>query len=125
MKSKLLIVCLMLVFLTGCASTIVGGNKQFPNMAFVQKVELSGNNYKVIKTNAVGRSWGFSLVLGLIPVLDPSYDKAMTDLYQSAGVGEGKAIALINVIQQREDWNMFAFAIPKLVIRADIIEFTK
>jgi len=88
------------------------------------KVELSGKNYKIIKANAVGRSWGCNLLLGLINMVEPRYDAAMADLYKNAGIEEGKAIALINVTQQKSNCNLLFISTPKITISADIIEFT-
>lgn len=87
-------------------------------------VNLSRQNYKIVKANAIGRSVGFSF-LGLITLKSPGYDEAITKLYQSAGVSEGKAQALVNVVHENSSDYFILFALPKITVRADVIEFTE
>lgn len=86
-------------------------------------VNLSRQNYKIVKANAIGGSVGFSF-LGLITLKSPGYDEAMTKLYQHAGVSEGKAQALVNVVYENSSTYFILFALPKITVRADVIEFT-
>lgn len=86
-------------------------------------VSLSKQNYKIIKANAIGGSEGFSL-LGLFTLVSPSYDEAFTNLYQIAGVSEGKAQALANVVYGNSSNFYLLFSLPKITVRADVIEFT-
>jgi hypothetical protein len=88
MKKGILIFLLLTV--TGCTSRGV-----FPHSTGTQ-VDLSRNNYKLVKVNAIGVSRGFYL-LGIIPIVPPTYTRAMSDLYSQAGITEGSAQALINV----------------------------
>jgi hypothetical protein len=117
MKGNCLILGLLFLFLMGCA-TATG---TFPHGTGTQ-VDLSKANYRVIKANAIGESTGFNL-LGIIPIAPPRYTTAMTDLYSKVGISEGKSHALVNVIQERSNLYLILFSIPKLTIRADIIEF--
>jgi hypothetical protein len=87
------------------------------------QVDLSRKNYRVVKSNAVGTSSGFRL-LGIIPFASPSYTSAMSDLYKDAKVQDGSANALVNVTQEESGLYLILFSIPKLTVRADIIEFT-
>lgn len=116
MKRNWFVVSLMCLFLVGCASTGI-----FPH-ATGTTVDLSRKNYRIVKTNAVGESAGFSL-LGFIPLSAPTYTGAMSDLYSKAGLEAGKAQALANVTQERSSRYLILFSIPKLTVRADIIEF--
>jgi len=112
-------VCLLVVFLiAGCTST-----GTFPQTSGTQ-VDLSRKNFRVVKANATGSSSGFKL-LGFIPFSAPTYTQAMSHLYQKAGVTEGKAQTLTNVTQERSSLYLILFSIPKLTIRADVIEFTE
>lgn len=112
-------VCLLVVFLAaGCTST-----GTFPQTSGTQ-VDLSRKNFRVVKANAIGTSSGFKL-LGFIPFAAPTYSEAMSNLYQKAGVTEGKAQTLTNVTQERSSLYLVLFSIPKLTIRADVIEFTE
>ena len=87
-------------------------------------VSLSTGNYKMVKANARGQSKGFSL-LGVIPVVQPSYVEAKEQLYNSVGESLiGRSIALINQTEDTTDFYLILFSIPKVTISADIIEFT-
>jgi hypothetical protein len=117
MKGNSLILGLLFLFLMGCA-TAMG---TFPHGTGTQ-VDLSRANYRIVKANAIGTSSGFRL-LGIIPLASPRYTTAMSELYSKAGMSEGKSHALVNVIQERSSLYLILFSIPKLTIRADIIEF--
>ena len=66
---------------------------------------------------------GFSF-LGLFTLKSPGYDEAITKLYQYAGVSEGKSQALVNVVHEHSSTYFILFALPKITMRADVIEFT-
>ena len=118
MKQTIVILCTITIIAVGCSS--VG---TFPHSTGTN-VDLSKGNYRVVKANAVGTSSGFRL-LGLIPLSSPRYTAAMSDMYKKAGLEEGKAQALVNVSQERSTAYLILFSIPRLTIRADIVEFTK
>jgi len=111
-------VCLLAVFLAGCTST-----GTFPQTSGTQ-VDLSRKNFRVVKANAMGTSSGFNLFC-FIPFSAPTYTEAMSNLYKKAGVTEGKAQTLTNVTQERSNLYLLLFSIPKLTVRADVIEFTE
>ena len=117
MKRNYLILGLLFLFLMGCA-TATG---TFPHGTGTQ-VDLSKANYRIVKANAIGESSGFNL-LGIIPIVPPRYTTAMSDLYSRVDILEGKSHALVNVIQERSSLYLILFSIPKLTIRADLIEF--
>lgn len=106
----------LLMISTGCSR--VG---TFPHSSGTE-VDLTKKNFRVVKANAVGSSSGFAL-LGIIPFAQPSYTSAMSDLYDDAGIEEGTAQALVNVTQERSSLYLILFSIPRLTVRADIIEF--
>jgi hypothetical protein len=85
-------------------------------------VDLYKKNYKIVKANAIGSSVGFSL-LGLFTFVSPGYEEAITRLYRSAGITEGKAQAIVNVVHENTSPYFILFALPKITVRADIIEF--
>ena len=105
-----------IALLSGCAS--VG---TFPNTSGTS-VDLTKKNYRVVKANASGESTGFAL-LGIIPIVSPSYTDAMSNLSAHGGIQEGKAQALVNVTQDHSVIYLILFSIPKLTVRADIVEF--
>lgn len=87
------------------------------------RVDLGRGNYRVVRTDVVGRSYGFSL-LGIIPIVPPTYTAAMSDLTAHAELAQGRPQALVNVVQDRSTVYLVLFSVPKLTIRADVIEFT-
>lgn len=121
----------ILCSLTGCAAAVpalplLSGLTQAPAGTQIltnTEVKLSGQNYKIVKANAIGSSMGFSF-LGLITMKSPLYDEAITKLYQNAGISEGKAQALVNVVHEHSSTYFILFALPKITVRADVIEFT-
>jgi hypothetical protein len=87
-------------------------------------VSLKENNYKVIKAGARGHSTGFYL-FGLIPIVSPNYADAKSSLYTAVGEQlEGRSIALANQTQDHSTIYLILFSIPRLVVTADIVEFT-
>ncbi len=90
--TKWLKVLPILWFLTGCAAAVpalpfLSGLIPAPGGTQVLTttiVNLSRQNFKIVKANAIGSSVGFSF-LGLITLKSPGYDEAITKLYQYAG----------------------------------------
>jgi hypothetical protein len=126
---KLLLKLLVVgILCTGCAlplpglsPSISGGHQQ--DVKTVTNVELTRENYRIVKTNAVGTDWGINF-LGLIPIISPDYIKALSELYKAGGVTEGKPQALINVLQQHTSPFFILFSIPRITFRADVVEFS-
>jgi len=113
---SLILLFILLVVPVSCTS--VG---TFPHSTGTS-VDLSRDNYRVVTANAIGESSGFKL-LGIIPFKSPRYTEAMSDLYLRSGLEEGRAQALANVSQERSTMYVILFSIPKLTVRADIVEF--
>ncbi len=132
MLVKLLKALPILCLLTGCAAAVpalpsLSGLIPAPagsQVLTTTSVNLSKQNYKIIKANAVGSSTGFSL-LGLFALTSPGYSEAITQLYRSAGISEGRAQALVNVVHEHSSTYFILFALPKITVRADVVEFTK
>jgi hypothetical protein len=124
MKSKLtgygwgVLISIFLLLSTGCA------NRRSDLCSPGTQVELNRKNYVVVKSNAIGASSGFSF-LGVIPIIPPRYTKAMSNLYSRSGLSVGQAQALINVVQEKSTVYLILFSIPKLTVRADVIEFVE
>ena len=121
----------ILCLLTGCAAALpalpaLSGLIPAPDGTHVLTttiVNLSRQNYKIVKANAIGSSVGFSF-LGLFTLKSPGYEEAITRLYRSAGFSEGKAQAIVNVVHEHSSTYFILFALPKITVRADVIEFT-
>lgn len=130
MISKWLKMTLILWAMSGCAavpalpalSGLIPPSGGTPVLT-TTTVNLSRQNYKIVKANAIGSSAGFSL-LGLFTFISPRYDEAFTRLYRNAAVSEGKPQAIVNVVYENSSSYFILFALPKITVRADIIEFT-
>ncbi len=127
---KLLKLLPILLLLSGCAAApaipALSGLISAPagsQVLTATSVNLAKQNYKIVKANAIGSSEGFSL-LGLFTFKSPGYSEAMTQLYRSAGISEGKAHALVNVVHEHSSTYFILFALPKITVRADVVEFT-
>jgi hypothetical protein len=99
-----------------------GGEKQ-SGVLHSTEVQLVGNNYRVLQTNLVAKSAGFKL-LGFITIKSPSYVEAVSRLYAKAHVEEGAPQALANVVHETAGMNLILFSLPKIRVRADLVEFT-
>lgn len=109
---------LLMLALTGCA-----GHHRTAN-ATATGVQLSHANYRLIKAGAQGSSSGFRL-LELIPVTAPSVADAKSALYDSIGASlEGRAVALTNLSEDSYTVHFLLFAVPRVRVSADVIEFT-
>ncbi|MDD5269168.1 MAG: hypothetical protein PHO08_18960 [Methylococcales bacterium] len=128
MKSLMILPILWL--LTGCAAALpalpaLSGlipGASGTHILTTTKVNLSRKNFKLVNANVVGSSVGFSL-LGLFSLKSPSYEEALTQLYRSADVSVGKPQALVNVMHEQTSTYFILFALPKITVRADVIEF--
>jgi hypothetical protein len=83
--------------------------------------DLKRANFRIVKANVRGEDSGFWL-LGFIPVTSPSISNAMDRLQSQVG-SEGRAVTLVNVVQERQDAYFVLFSIPRVVIRGDAVEF--
>ena len=109
------ILCLLIAaLLVACAS---GSMPQ----ATASATHLDRANFRVIKANARGEDEGFYL-LGFIPIVTPSLSDA-TDRLMYGINAEGRAISLTNVTQEQRTLYLILFSLPKIVVRADVIEF--
>lgn len=99
------------------------GSEKESGVLHSTQVQLVGNNYRVLQTNVVAKSGGFKL-LGFITIRSPSYVKAVSRLYAKAQVEEGSPQAFANVVYETGGMNLILFSLPKVRIRADLVEFT-
>lgn len=110
---------LTVLMISGCAS-----RGELRGQTTGTSVQLTKNNYKVVTPGAMGKSYGFNL-LGIIPIVSPSYAEAKKALYQSSGESlTGRSIALANQTEDRSSLYLILFSIPRVTITADIVEFT-
>ncbi len=136
---KIILTCaaiVLAIIVSGCST---GGMFTAANLTDVQ---LQKGNYKIIARGLSGQSSaGYILgvtaptgmttnTLALIRVEGTGmlYKEALDDLwknYEAAhGPAEGKKLALINVHYDSDALNLFVYTGAKLLIRADVVEFT-
>jgi hypothetical protein len=120
---------LILVGATGCAavapfaSTLAGGAPSASLEVHSQTaVRLSEANFVTLRTNLVGSSEGFRL-LGFITLRPATVNEAMTRLYATAQAQEGRPETLANLVVEHSGIYVILFSIPRVTIRADLIEF--
>jgi hypothetical protein len=111
----------------GCALPLPGlsasgGGGQQQEIKNITTVELSKGNFRIVKTNIRGTDWGINL-LGILPIVSPDYTKAISQLYRSGAVTEGKSQAIVNILQQHTAPFFILFSIPRISFRADVVEF--
>lgn len=85
-------------------------------------VKLEEANFTIVKTNVVGRCKGFAL-LGIITIVPARFSTAMDRLYGQAEVRPGRAQTLANVVAERSSTYLILYSIPRVSIRADVVEF--
>lgn len=108
------------ILTAGCASSRVENNMPSTET----QVSLNHANYKIIKAGAEGRSYGFRLLLGIIPITAPSTAAARADLYENVGEPlKGRSVALVNVMEDRSTTWLILFSVPKIVVTGDVVEF--
>jgi hypothetical protein len=110
---------------TSMSSTLGALN---PNTASLEihnqtDVKLTEGNFVVVRTNVVGQARGFAL-LGFITVAPARFQTAMDRLYVKAEMQTGKPQTLGNIIMEKTSAYWVLFSIPRVSVRADVVEFT-
>jgi hypothetical protein len=135
----------ILVFTCMVASLLISGCSA--GGAFVASnvtdVQLQKNNFKIVARNISGEAQAGYLIGGTFSMGITSntfaliringsgmlYKEALENLwknYETAnGPVEGKRLALINVRYDSDALNLIVYTQPKIIVRADIVEFTE
>lgn len=87
------------------------------------QLQLTEGNFEVVKTNVVGQARGFAL-LGFITLFPARFQTAMNRLYAKAEMKTGTAQTLGNIIMEKTSAYWILFSIPRVSVRADVVEFT-
>jgi hypothetical protein len=112
------IACAAVLF-TGCASN----RTELTSPSTQTAVNLSQNNFRIIKAGAIGTSHGFRL-LGIIPFAGANETQARANLYQNLGKSlEGKSATLANTTYAKSTIYLILFSVPKVTVEADVVEY--
>lgn len=141
MKPKnLALMAIMIPFCFAAAGCATGGMFVAGNLTDVQ---LQKGNYKILARGVTGEAsagylFGVSMPMGMatntfaVARVDGTgmlYKEAMDNLwknFESAhGSAEGKKLALINVHYDSDALNLFFYTQPRIIVRADVVEFTE
>ena len=85
-------------------------------------VNVSQDNFVLVKTNVCGLSKGFSL-LGFITIYPATLGKAVNRLYGAAQLRPGEPQFVANLIIEHSSSFWILFGIPRTEVHADIVEF--
>lgn len=119
--TRLLALSVCTVFL-GCATE---GPSSF-SQSSVSTAGMIKSNYRVLRSNLRGESYGFRFLM-FIPIVSPSMADAKQEMYDQLrreGIKlEGRAIALANATVDRSGIYFLIGSIPRVILTADVIEF--
>jgi hypothetical protein len=125
------------LLLSGCSA---GGSFMASNET---EVQLQKNNFKIVARNVSGEAQSGYILGGTVSMgmacntfalfrvsgSGMLYKEALENLWKNYeatnGPVEGKRIALINVRYDSDAINLFLYTQPKIIIRADVVEFTE
>lgn len=125
--ARVLAVLLAVTPCAGCAGlalvpALFGGQPGGRTVLVETNTTLAKANYRVVRTGVLGESRGLVLLL-LIQVIPTSPIAAMEKLYEAAELGPGSDWALANVVVERSGPNFLLFALPRVRVRADVVQF--
>ena|GEM_PF-643860 len=86
------------------------------------ELRLTEGNFSVVKTNVVGQARGFAL-LGFITLFPARFETAMGRFYSKADMQTGRPQTLENLVVEKSSAYWILFSIPRVSVRADLIEF--
>ena len=129
-KLKWIPVAGMAVLLGGCAaalpflpaSSLLPSGSANADFRSATTVKLDQANFTTVKTNVVGQSKGFALA-GIITIVPARFSTAMDGLYAQAEIRPGLAQTLANVVVERSSTYLILYSIPRVSVRADVVEF--
>jgi hypothetical protein len=112
-----------------CGVLLAGCSTQAPStfaQSSVSTGSLSKNNYRILKSNLRGDSYGFNLLM-ILPIFHPNMADAKQQMYEALekeGIKlEGRAIALTNTTEDRGGYYFLIGSVIRITLTADVIEF--
>jgi hypothetical protein len=118
------------LLMSGCAGLVPAGSVISPllgpppplQVTEQTTVKLARDNFMLVKTNVLGRSKGFSL-LGLITICPATMTTALNRMYAAAQMRPGEPQTAAHLTVERSSSYWVLFGIPKVEVRADIVQF--
>lgn len=126
MTQRIFLLALPLL-LSGCAALpalapLLPSGSVNADMYTSTTVKLEQANFVTLKTNVVGMDKGFAL-FGIITMVPARFSLALDQLYERAEMRPGRPQTLANVVAERSSTFLILYSIPRVVIRADVVEF--
>jgi hypothetical protein len=129
-KLKWIPVAGLAMLLGGCAaalpflpaSSLLPSGSASADFRSATTVKLEQANFTTVKTNLVGQSKGFALA-GIITIVPARFSTAMDQLYAQTDIRPGRAQTLANVVVERSSTYLILYSIPRVSVRADVVEF--
>jgi len=106
------------------ASTLLPSGSATADFHSGTTVKLDQANFVMVKTNVTGQCKGFAL-FGLITITPARFSTAMDRLYGGADLQPGHPQTLVNVVAERSTSFYLLYSIPRVSVRADVVEFRK
>ena len=130
LKLQMFAVALLALLAGGCAAVSVlpiAALMGSPNASALEihsqtDIRLEAADFIVTKPNVVGESEGFSL-LGILTIVPPKFTQAMGRLVTQAEMQPGRPQTLANLIMEKNSSYFILYSLPRISIRADVIEF--
>lgn len=85
-------------------------------------IHLEQANFVTVKTNVVGQARGWAL-FGVLTMSPARLGTAMDRLYAAAEMQPGRPQTLANVIAERSSSFYLLYSVPRVTVRADVVEF--
>ncbi|MCX6137969.1 MAG: hypothetical protein NTV54_10790 [Ignavibacteriales bacterium] len=138
--NKAVVVCAAFALLLTASGCSTGGMFTAGNITDVQ---LQKSNFKIVARGVsgeaeVGYLFGASMSMGMVTQTfalvriegtGMLYKEALDNLWKNFeaahGAVEGRKLALTNVRYDSDVLNLFVYTRPKVMVRADVIEFTE
>ncbi len=125
MKFQQLVILPLLLASLSLVSCGTSGSSNF-SQSSVSTAGMTKKNYKIVKSNLRGESYGFNFLM-FLPIVTPNVANAkqmMYDQLDKEGIKlEGRAIALANATEDRGGYYFLIGAVTKVTLTADVIEF--
>jgi hypothetical protein len=117
------------LLVSGCAAVgpassllrILQGGSPAPQVYQQTRIDLTHDNFVLVRTHVVGVSKGFSL-RGIITMKPATLAKAMDRMYSAAKMQPGEPQTMGQLVVQNSSSYWILFGIPKVEVHADVFQ---